>query len=259
MRNRNFTTCSVVGAFVALLAASAWSAPPGVDEDADRILREMGDYLRTANEYTFRADIAYDEIVDDQMILFGGVAEIALRRGPDQSPDQLNVELDGDELRRRFVYDGKTITIHNRSRNLYAVAEVPSEIDLALDRLFEVFGSAVPIADLVYSDPYRTLSENVQTGFVVGQHPVNGIRCHHLAFTQEVIDWQIWIEVGPRPVPRKLVITYRDEPGSPQYIAELSEWNFNPRLSEHYFTFQPPDDADEIEFLPPQEPKEEQQ
>ena len=136
MRRRNFTTCSVAGAFVALLAASAWSAPPGIEEDADRILREMGDYLRTANEYTFRADIAYDEIVDDQMILFGGVAEIALRRGP----DQLNVELDGDELRRRFVYDGKTITIHNRSRNLYAVAEVPSEIDLALDRLFEAFG-----------------------------------------------------------------------------------------------------------------------
>ena len=64
---------------------------------------------------------------------------------------------------------------------------------------------------------------------------------------------QIWIEVGPRPVPRRLVITYKDEPGSPQYIAELSGWNFQPRLSDHYFTFRPPIGSDEIEFLPPQE------
>ena len=99
----------------------------------------MGDYLRTASEYTFRADIAYDEIVQDQMILFGGVAEIALLRGPDQLPDQLNVELDGDELRRRVVFDGKTITVHNMTKNLYAVmTDVPSEIDVALDRFFEV-------------------------------------------------------------------------------------------------------------------------
>ena len=254
MRNRKFKISYLAGAFVALLAASVWSAPPEVDDDADRILREMGDYLRAASEYTFRADISYDEIVEDQMILFGGIAEIALRRGPDQLPDQLNVEFDGDEIRRRIVFDGKTITLHNMSKNLYAVTDVPSEIDVALDRFFEVFGS-VPVADLVYSDPYRTLIENVQTGFVVGQHPVNGIRCHHLAFAQEAIDWQIWVEVGPRPVPRKLVITYRDEPGSPQYIAELSDWNFQPRLSEHYFTFRPPDGADEIEFLPPQEPQ----
>ena len=251
MRNRTFTICCVAGAFVALLAASVWSAQPEVDEDADRILREMGDYLRTASEYTFRADIAYDEIVDDQMILFGGVAEIALQRGP----DRLNVELDSDVLRRRLVFDGKTIAMHNISRNLYAVTEVPSEIGLALDRFFEVFGSSVPVADFVYPDPYRTLSENVETGYVVGEHPVNGIRCHHLAFTQETIDWQIWVEAGPRPVPRKLVITYREEPGSPQYIVELSEWNFEPRLSEHYFTFRPPDGANEIEFLPPQEPQ----
>jgi len=258
MRHREFTTFSVAGAFVARLAASAWSAPPevpGIDDDADRILREMGDYLRTASEYTFRADIAYDEIVEDQMILFGSVAEIALRRGADQLPDQLNVEIDGDEIQRRLVFNGKTMTLHNMRKNLYAVTDVPPEIDAALDRFFEVFGSSVPVADLVYSDPYRTLIENVQTGFVVGQHPVNGIRCHHLAFAQEAIDWQIWVEVGPRPVPRKLVITYRDEPGSPQYIAELSDWNFEPRLSEHYFTFHPPDGADEIEFLPPQEPQ----
>jgi hypothetical protein len=253
VKYKKFTTFYLAAFLgVLLVVGSAWTAQPGthgVEQHADRILREMGDYLRTADGYTFRADITNDEVVDDQMIQIGGVARISLKRGP----DRLNVDYRGDDMRRRIVFDGKTVTMHNQSRNVYAVTEAPPDVDGALDRLFEVFGSSVPIADLLYADAYRTLIENAETGYLVGQHLVNDVLCHHLAFSQETIDWQIWIEVGPRPVPRKMVITYRDEPGSPQYSSELSEWNFTPRLSEHYFTFRPPEGAEEIEFLPPQE------
>ena len=64
--------------------------------------------------------------------------------------------------------------------------------------------------------------ENVQSGYLVGARPVNGTACHHLAFSQEAIDWQIWIEDGPMPLPRRLVLTYKDEPGAPQYRAEFT-------------------------------------
>ena len=253
MRNRSFRIYSAA-LFVAVLLAAPLgavqqNAEPGVDAQADRILREMGEYLKTAEEFSFRAEVAFDEIVGEQKILFGGVAQLSVRR-----PNRLNVEYNGDERQSRVVFDGKTVTLFNAATNMYAVAEAPPEIDAALDRLFEVYGSSVPIADLVFADPYRTLIENAETGFVVGKHSVNGTRCNHLAFMQEGIDWQIWIEDGPRPVPRKMVITYIDEPGSPQYIAELSDWNFHPRLSDHYFTFRPPVGSDKIEFLPSQEP-----
>ena len=123
------------------------------------------------------------------------------------------------------------------------------DIDGAVDRAFELYGFSVPIADLVYADPYRTLMENVETGFVVGRHAVDGVLCDHLAFSQESIDWQIWIEDGPRPVPRKLVITYKTEPGSLQYIARFSNWEFQPRFSKHYFEFDRPAGSGEIEFM----------
>ena len=55
MKNRKFTTSCLAGAFVALLVASAWSSPPGIDEDADRILRDMGEYLKTAEELSVEA------------------------------------------------------------------------------------------------------------------------------------------------------------------------------------------------------------
>ncbi len=150
----------------------------------------------------------------------------------------------------RQFYDGSSIILLDVLANLYAITKVPDELDTAVDLVFEKFGLVVPFADFVYADPYAVLIENAQYGSLMGVHGCDGKRCHHLLFTQEFIDWQIWIETGPRPVPRRLVITYKEEPGSPQYEARFSGWDFQPRSSEHAFTFYPPDGASEIEFLP---------
>ena len=166
------------------------------------------------------------------------------------------MEYRGDERQTRGVYDGRTFTIHDLVANVYAVAEVPPEIDAALDRVFEQYGLTVPIADFVYADPYAVLTENVYGGCVVGRHSVDGRPCHHLAFSQEAIDWQIWIEDGPRPVPRKLVITYNDAEGWPQYSARFTRWNLQPHVSDHFFQFHPPEGADRIDFLPRPKPEE---
>jgi hypothetical protein len=179
------------------------------------------------------------------MLQFGGVAKLALRR-----PDRMRARLDGDTRQLEMVFDGRTFTVHDAARNVYAQKESPGTVDAALDTLFERYGFSVPLADLLYSDPYQTLMASVGTGNVVGQRILDGVACHHLAFSQETIDWQIWIEDGARPVPRQLVITYKDEPGAPQYIARLSGWDFRPRLSKSFFGFNPPAGADAIEFRP---------
>ncbi len=227
-------------------AVSSASAADGVEAQADRLLREMSEYLQTAGEFTFHADITYDSMLaSGEKIEYGATADAAVRR-----PDRLQVEYRGDWRQNRFLLDGRTVTVHDLLVDVYAVTEVPPEIDAALDRMIEVFGFSVPIADLVYADPYAVLTEQVQAGSLLGPTSVDGTPCHHLAFSQQTIDWQIWIEQGPHPVPRKLVITYKQEAGWPQYAARLSDWNFQPRLSEHYFQFHPPEGSDEIEFLP---------
>ena len=217
----------------------------GIESEADRILRAMSEYLKTATEFRFHTNVAYDELLSTgEMIQFGGSADISVRR-----PARLHVKFDGDERSNWIVYDGSTITYYDAQENLYAAAPVPPDIDGAMDTVFEKYGLSVPIADLVYSDPYSVLTAEVETGTVIGMHACGDRRCHHLAFTQEFIDWQIWIEQGPRPVVRKLLIIYKDEPGSPHYETRISGWDFAPRLSDHYFQFYPPAGADAIEFL----------
>ena len=233
----------------ALLVAASLIAAAGayaIDEEADRILRAMGEYLKSANEFSFHAEISYDAMLSTgEKVQYGGTSDVSVRR-----PDRLFVDADGDEYRRQIFYDGSTMTLFNLRKDLYAVTDVPAELDGAMDLVFEKFGLVVPVADFVYADPHAVLSEAADYGSVLGVHGCGEQRCHHLLFTQEIIDWQIWIETGPRPVPRKLVITYKQEPGSPQYQVQLSRWDFQPRLSEHAFIFRPPAGASEIEFLP---------
>ena len=118
-----------------------------------------------------------------------------------------------------------------------------------LDVALVKFGIAIPLEDLIQSNPYAAAMKNVSGGIDLGPTTVLGVKCEHLAFTQDNIDWQVWIEEGPRPVPRKIVITYKDEEGSPQYTALLSKWDFETKLPDFVFTFEPPPDAAKINVM----------
>ena len=216
-----------------------------VETHADRLLREMGDYLKSADAFTVHAESSYDAIDQDgQQIRYGGSADVALRR-----PDGFRFAFNGDERQRQAFFDGKTVTIYDATVNMYAVTEVPPVIDDAIDTLFDKYGISVPLSDLLYADPYGILIPNVLGGRWVGRHSIGGVPCNHLAFTQELIDWQIWIEDGAQPVPRQVLIIYKDEPGRPQYIARMKDWDFEPQFSPDYFQFQPPAGSDEMEFI----------
>ena len=80
--------------------------------------------------------------------------------------------------------------------------------------------------------------------------------CHHVAFRQPLIDWQAWIEDGPVPLLRKVVIDYRQEFGEPQYTVTFDQWNVNADLPDFLFAFTPRSGYKRIQYLPFEEPTE---
>jgi len=104
----------------------------------------------------------------------------------------------------------------------------------------------MPLEDFLRSDPYHDLVHNATAGIDIGATTVMGVPCEHLAFTQQNLDWQVWIEDGARPVPRKFVITYKDEPDAPQFTALFNQWDFVTKLPDFVFKFEPPPGATEI-------------
>ncbi len=216
-----------------------------VDPVADRILKEMGEYLKKSKAYGFHADVTFDEVLPPEIkVRFSKSINVYVRQ-----PNRMRIENRGDLATRRSWYDGKNITIYDIGRSNYAVLKVPGNIDAALDHVMENYDLSLPLADLVYQDPYATLIENVNSGHYVGLHDAQGVRSHHLVFSQDLIDWQIWIEDGKQMVPRKITITYKNLPGSPQYTAILSGWNINLRLPDSLFIPNVPKGIEKIEFL----------
>ena len=88
----------------------------------------------------------------------------------------------------------------------------------------------------------------MKSGFVVGKGVVDGARCDHLAFRSQDVDWQIWIQEGPNPLPRKYVITSTQVAGTPQFVTVM-KWNTAPAVTGATFAFTPPRGASKIDFL----------
>jgi len=222
--------------------AGASATEPRVNE----ILKHMGDYLKTANQYTFRAHTTFEKVSPSgQRIQYGEVMHVSVRR-----PDRLCAVTKGDLVNNRFWYDGKKMAMLDTKLNIFARTETPADIDSTLAFAAEKYGITSSLGDLVVSDPYESLVENIQSGIYVGLHVVDGVNCHHLAFTQKNVDWQIWIEDTGMQVPRKIVITYKRAEGVPQFTSLLSDWNFSPHLPDSIFTFVIPVKAEEIDFSP---------
>ena len=226
-------------------AAPSESGPaPAIGPEADSLLREVGAYIGTAEQFVFHADLIFDQVLPSgQKLQFSASEEVALER-----PGRLYVEWNGDLGARQFWYDGKTVTLYDPATPFYASDAAPPEIDAMLDQLVPKLDFAPPLADFLYTDPFKQVRPNVQYGFDLGQNDVNGRNCRTFAFVEKDIDWQIWIENGPQPTPCKLVITYKTRASQPQFQAVFSDWDFSPRIAAPVFTPELPPGTQKIPF-----------
>jgi hypothetical protein len=219
------------------------SPPPGVEVRADQELRRMGAFMAKLPRFAFEAEETFDEIeAGEPRRQLTNVRRAAVER-----PGRLAADATGDTQNRASWYDGRTLTILDKEHNTYATVDVPATIDAALDMLVDAYDVVLPLADLLYSDPYQVLIGGVTYGRYLGLHLAAGVPCHHLAFAQDTIEWQIWIDAGEDPLPRKLVITYVMEEGEPQYSATIRRWSLTPTFTEGLFTFEAPDGARRVD------------
>ncbi len=222
---------------------SSAGPPRSVEARAEQELKKMGEFLAGLPHFALEAEETFDEIPDGELRRqLTNVRRIAVER-----PNHFAADVTGDTLSRASWYDGRTVTVLDKEHNAYATIEAPGTIDATLDELQDEYGVVLPLVDFLYSDPYAVLMEGVTYGRYLGIHQAAGVACHHLAFSQATIEWQLWIDAGDTPLPRKLVISYVEEPGEPQYSATIRRWNLESRVPEGLFTFEAPEGARKID------------
>jgi hypothetical protein len=237
-------------------AATAQEAPPPpiepelapesrlVDARADELVRQMSDRLARATSFSLEAEEVYDEVPDQSpRRQLTATRHVSVRR-----PDGLAGDVAGDALNRSVWYDGKAFSALDKEQNVWTSSAVPPTIDGALDWVFDRTGMVVPLADFVYADPYSRLMESVERGVYLGIHEAAGVPCYHLSFEQATIDWQLWIDAGKEPLPRKLVIAYKTEDEVPQYSVTIRKWDFEAKVPDEIFRFAPPPGTSRVEI-----------
>jgi len=224
--------------------AAATAAATAISPQAVRLLKEMSDYLGSAEQFTFHAEILFDHVLPSgQKLQFAATEDVALQR-----PGKLYVEWTGDLGARQFWYDGGSITLYDPSTPFYASAPAPADIDSMLNTIEPTTSFAPPLADFLYSNPFGTLNGKLVYGVDLGVKDVGGKSCRSLAFVEKDIDWQVWIDTGPQPTPCKIVITYKTHSSQPQFSATFSDWNFAPRIAPSTFTADQPPGTPKIPF-----------
>jgi hypothetical protein len=210
----------------------------------DLLLRSAR-FLAQAPRFSVSMASNYDSVQSDgEKIEFGERRKVTLER-----PAQLRVETErSDGSQGGLVFTGKEILLVDITNKVYATEPQPGGIDDSIVHLISDLGVRLPLALLLSTRLPAEFERRIRSINYVEKTNVLGVPAHHLAARGDTVDFQIWIQDGAQPVPLRVVITYRDEPGKPQFRAALLGWNFAPAITPTTFAPQMPAGATRIAF-----------
>ena len=219
MRYRNWIVAYLLSTAMAL-AAQAQTATdetaenPDIDPEALSVLKEMADYLVSAKEFAYRAEYGYDVVQDSGVkVEFGASRKILVSR-----PDRLRMESTRrDGLEGTIVFDGEHMWAYTPEHNVYAKTEQDGDLDAAIDFAVTELRMKAPMSDLVSPKLYETVMAELTRAYYLGETVLAGIDCSHLLMSNDYADFQLWVRTGDEPVLQRIVITYREETGQPQF------------------------------------------
>jgi hypothetical protein len=215
-----------------------------IDPEALRAVEASRAYLRTIKTAEIRAEMTIDDVEEDDVTL-----EMLNRaRYVFQSPDKLFIEWSSDRAIRRLYFDGTTATLFSPRLGYYAQKQEPGTVASMLIKAAENYGIVFPLPDIFVWAVKGGEPMNIRQAIVVGYARIAGVDTDQYFFRQPDLDWQIWIERGDHPLPRKIVITTRGDPAKPR-VSALLQWSVDPVIPDGTFTFVPPPGTTPVNLL----------
>jgi hypothetical protein len=225
------------GAITGPAAKTVRQARPVVSKEASEALLRMGQTLR-AKQFSFQAHTirVYADPHGEFLHIFHVIKAVVRR------PDRLLAVASGDDGTNKVVFDGKTAYVYSAEHSKYADIAVPAgTIEGMLKEAVGRLGVDFPLADFLSSAPNKAFLTGVTAGQVINTVTIDGAPYLHLFFKQPPgIELELWLSKNEQSLPRRLIVTYLNLPGQPNFIAEFSDWNFDIHPSDEEFAFQPP-------------------
>jgi hypothetical protein len=226
-------------------AGAAQPVANAVDPAAIQALKDMGTYLQSLKRFGVSVEVTGERVLaDGQKLQHTASADLDVER-----PNKLRALMASARSERELIYDGKTATLYTPAKKYYSTVEVADTLGKFVEQLETRYGMDIPLSDLfLWGTPDAPL-DKIESAMNAGQDLIGKDLVDHYAFRQGNLDWQIWIAAGGKPLPRKIVITRRDDEARPQSVS-LLDWNLKPTFTNSVFKFAPPKGATKVEIVP---------
>ena len=227
------------------VSTDARAQAPAVDPVAVQTLKRMTDFLDGLQRFSVNTQSIIEEMHSSgHRIDYDLLANVTVKR-----PNKMRAQRTGELMNQRFLYDGKTLTVYDPTKKVYATKTGLDTIEEMITFARETGGVLLPAADLLYRNAFPLLMQDVTLAVVVGKAVLDGVRCDHLLFSRPEVDFQIWVSEGKQPFPRKYVVTETATPSKLALTTFLSNWNIAPAVDDAQFKFVPPKGTQATTFL----------
>jgi hypothetical protein len=220
-----------------LPAGSAWA------DDARELLKAMSDYMAKQQAFSFSYQSTLEAVTDGfQKLQFVSSGTATVSR-----PDKIHITRTGGFADLDVVFDGTTLSVLGKHLDAYTQIEAKGTLDDLIARLADA-GVHAPGGDLLASNVFEGLIDNVTDAKHIASAFIDGVECEYLAFRTPETDWQIWIAAGEDPFPLRYVITSKHVVMAPQYTLEISNFKTEPKVADATFKFDKPASAKKVDL-----------
>jgi hypothetical protein len=229
-----------IAALLALMLANAAPAHaqgtgPAIEPEAVSALERMGKYLQTLKSFRVTGTASSEEVLPQGVkVRHDTASTMDVAR-----PDDVRAEQTSDRRHRLVVYDGKTFSVYSKSSGYYAQAPATATVYQLAGKLKQDYALDLPLLDLFAWADDKAQRAPLQMARVVGFATVRGTPCDQYVFRQDGVDWQVWIQRGAQPLPRRVVATSNRDDARPQSTADY-DWTLDPQIAAGAFEFKAP-------------------
>ncbi|MBW1646037.1 MAG: DUF2092 domain-containing protein [Deltaproteobacteria bacterium] len=214
--------------------------------DSKALLLEMATKIAQAQRFTVTMMMNYDAVQKTgEKVEFSEKRKITIER-----PGHLRVDArqsDGD--RSLMIFDGKTIALCSLTHNVYSQTKFTGSVDEAVRFAGGRLGIRIPLARMLVTSFPREIESLMREVYYVERDTLRESPTDHLFIVFDNVDCQVWIAADK--LPRRIVLTYKHDPGQPQFRADFSGWDLEPKIPSQAFVFTPPSGAEKIPMLLP--------
>ena len=229
---------------------AAAESKPVLEPKAIELLKASCARLAAAHSMSFTAEVTYES--PSRMgfpLAYTTKSDVVMQR-----PDKLRVITLGDGPASEFYYDGKMMMAYAPAEDLVAVADAPATIDETMEVAYHTAAIYFPFDDVIVSDPYKDLSDDLRMAFYIGQsNVVGGTTTDMIAYDTGGVFVEIWIGAEDK-LPRMLRAIFADDPMKLRHRLELSNWHIDPNVTADFFTSAKATNAKHIKFARPDAP-----